>query len=100
MGSLWYPDMTKEEQQKWLNSQVKSPKSCSFYTPTHQAFLEIDTVYVYCDRDAIFPMELQKAMVDEVKATGAQFREGHLAAGHWPSLSMPEALTTKLLEYV
>ncbi|OAA68584.1 hypothetical protein SPI_00779 [Niveomyces insectorum RCEF 264] len=99
-GPIFYPDLSKEDQQKWVASHRKHPKECSFYAPKRTSYHEVDVAYVYCEQDNAFPIVAQRAMVDEIKKSGVTFREVTLDSGHFPTLSMPDVLAEKVLEFI
>jgi predicted esterase len=100
IGAVFYPDLSKDEQQKWLEHLVKAPKSTSFYSPKKLSYTEIDTVFVYCEKDMAFPYPAQKAVIQALKSQGLQFQEESLPSGHFPSLSMPDRLADIIVKYI
>lgn len=77
----------------------KHPKACSFYSSPNSALAEIDTAYVYLERDVAFPLSAQKAMIATIKSQCINIREVSLPSGHFPSLSMPDRLAKMVLEF-
>ncbi|KAL7950100.1 Alpha/beta hydrolase fold-1 [Trichoderma barbatum] len=98
IGAIFYPDLPQEEQQKWLKTLKKHPKATSFYTPTNFAFTEIDTAFVYLEKDVAFPLFAQKTMVESIKEQGVNVQEETLPSGHFPSLSMPRELAQMVIK--
>ncbi len=73
MGALFYPDIPRAEQQKWLAMCKDHPKACSFYTPpSPSSFADIDTVYIFCEEDVLLPVAIQRAMVGALKNSGEE----------------------------
>jgi hypothetical protein len=99
IGAVFYTDLPKDEQQKWLKLLVKHPKSLSFYSPKSLSYMEIDTVFTYCEKDAAFPYPAQKAVIQAMKSQGLSIQEESLPSGHFPSLSMPDKLAGIVLKY-
>jgi hypothetical protein len=62
IGAVFYPDIPKDEHQRWLKLLVNHPKALSFYSPKNLSYTEIDTVFIYCEKDAAFPYPAQKAV--------------------------------------
>jgi len=52
IGSIFYSDLPLEEQQRWLKLLVKHPRALAFYSPKNISYTEIDTVFIYCEKDA------------------------------------------------
>ncbi|KJZ73458.1 hypothetical protein HIM_07252 [Hirsutella minnesotensis 3608] len=100
IGAVFYPDLAPEERDKWLARCTKHPKVCSFYTPKTTSYDRVDVAYVFCERDEAFPLAGQKAMVQGLKERGVQFREATLDSGHFPMLSMPEALANLVVQFI
>lgn len=94
---MFYPDLSKEEQRKWLSTLVKHPKECSFHSPKKTVYGEVDVAFVYCLQDQAFPHFAQQAMVNAIKETGVTFREITLDSGHFPMLSMPDVLADEIM---
>jgi hypothetical protein len=99
IGAIFYPDIAKDEQHKWLKLLVKHPKAPSFYSPKNLSYTEIDTVFVYCEKDVAFPYIAQKAVIQAMKSQGLPIQEESLPSGHFPSLSMPNKLADVVLKY-
>jgi hypothetical protein len=99
IGNIFYPDLPKDEQQKWLKLLVKHPKVLSFREPKALSYTEIDTVFVYCEKDTAFPYPAQKSVILAMKSQGVLIREESLPSGHFPSLSMPDRLADVVLKY-
>ena len=97
MGELFYPDLPKDEQQRLLGTLTKHPAACSFFSPNHQAYAEMDTAFFYCEKDTAIPLLAQEAMIGAIKQQGIPVREEYLASGHFPTLSMPGVLADKIL---
>jgi len=100
IGDIFYPDLPKDEQKKVLQSLTNlHPKACSFWSPTHQSFVGIETAFVFCTKDRAFPYPAQMAMVDGLEeAFGIKIRKVTLESGHFPFLSMPETTATKIID--
>lgn len=94
-----YPDIPKDEQEKWLKLTVNHPKSCSFHSPKSLSYMDIETVFIYCEKDVGFPYPAQIAVVQALKSQGAKIQEETLPSGHFPSLSMPDKLAEIVLKY-
>ncbi|KAJ2978963.1 hypothetical protein NQ176_g3525 [Zarea fungicola] len=92
IGAMFYPDLPKAEQEKWLKLLVKHPKASSFYEPKTFSYMEIETVFVSCEKDMAFPYAAQKTIVEGMQSNGVNIREESLPSGHFPNLSMPERL--------
>ncbi|KAF9872135.1 hypothetical protein CkaCkLH20_10472 [Colletotrichum karsti] len=101
-GSVFYSDLPKAEHQKLKDLLRSFPIACAAYVPKAKAYLNIKTVYVYCENDLAVPLSVQRMLVDKVKELGVGVKEESLPAGHFPSLSMPGELARvieRLLEY-
>lgn len=70
IGAVFYPDIPTDEQQKWLKLLVNHPKALSFYSPKNLSYTEIDTVFIYCEKDVAFPYPAQKAVIQAMKSQG------------------------------
>jgi hypothetical protein len=99
IGAVFYPDIPKDEHQRWLKLLVNHPKALSFYSPKNLSYTEIDTVFIYCEKDAAFPYLAQKDVIQAMKSQGLRIREESLPSGHFPSLSMPDKLADVVLKY-
>ncbi|KAK2596155.1 hypothetical protein QQS21_006432 [Conoideocrella luteorostrata] len=99
-GPVFYPDLPKDQQQKWLSTLIKHPRQCSFHCPSKTAYSEIDVAFVYCKQDVAFPYFAQRAMVEVLKAKGVEFQEVTLDSGHFPMLSMPNVLSERILQLI
>ncbi|KAJ2983893.1 hypothetical protein NQ176_g357 [Zarea fungicola] len=86
IGAMFYPDLPKEEQEKWLKLLVRHPKASSFYEPKSFSYMEIETVFVSCEMDMAFPYGAQKALIEGMQSNGVNIREETLPSGHFPNL--------------
>lgn len=98
-GPFFHPDISHQDQQSALRHLVKHPKACSFYSPENTAYTEIDTTFVYCEKDMAFPQAAQRYMIMPLKDRGVKVDEEALPSGHFPSLSMPDRLAEIMLKY-
>jgi pimeloyl-ACP methyl ester carboxylesterase len=57
---------------------------------------QIASTYVSCTEDRVIPIEVQRAMIEAVRATGVAIEEVSLPASHSPFLSMPDRLADSL----
>ena len=99
IGDIFYPDLTKEQQEKYLALLAWHPKACSLYEPTAFAYREIDMTYVFCEKDAAAPLVGQKFLAGAIKDSGVNFTEETLPAGHFPFLSMPKEFADIVMKY-
>lgn len=99
-GDIFYSDLPREEQLKWMSCCTKHPKACSFYAPKTMPRNEIDSTFFYTEYDQAFPVDMQRAMVGQLKAGGVQIGEVSLKSSHSPMLSMPDVLAEKILEVI
>lgn len=67
--------------------------------PKNLLYTEIDTVFIYCEKDAAFPYPAQKAIIQAMKSQGLRIQEDSVPSGHFRSLSMPDKLADVVLKY-
>ncbi|KAF2108866.1 hypothetical protein BDV96DRAFT_530338 [Lophiotrema nucula] len=89
-GYHLYTDVSPSEQQRWIKKLRKCPGNTQRDPLTQAGYLEHPVTYLFCEGDAALPLEVQKMMVEGVKAMGGKVEEESCEASHSPFLSMPE----------
>lgn len=90
-AAKFYNDLDAETTARCLAELAPySAKPCMFTPATYEAYRDIPSTYLLCEKDASIPFDLQKAMVatageDLVKPTIC-------GAGHSPMLSTPHVV--------
>ncbi|KAL0932690.1 uncharacterized protein CTRU02_211653 [Colletotrichum truncatum] len=92
IGALLYSDLPRKEHQRWLKLLRPFPIASSQYPTQSPAYRDIETLYIYCENDALLPSVVQRSLVTKVRERGFEVHEESLQAGHFPSLSMPKEL--------
>ncbi|TKW49998.1 hypothetical protein CTA1_10343, partial [Colletotrichum tanaceti] len=99
-SDLFYSDVPKTEHERWASLWTATPAACSQYRTKSLAYKDIDTAYIYTEKDAGFPAEVQRIVVGRVKDLGVGIREESLPSGHFPSLSMPREFADLFIQII
>ncbi|KAH7554706.1 Alpha/beta hydrolase fold-1 [Bipolaris maydis] len=85
--NVLYNDLPPAEQQKW-GEKLQCHAYDTFYAKaTAASWKKIPTNYLLCEDDLAIPREGQQAMIEGVKAVGADIEVTSIKVGHSPFLS-------------
>jgi hypothetical protein len=95
--SLFYNDLSKEEQEHWMSELAPIPVSTQLVTVTYAAYQHFPSSYLYCSGDQGLTLDLQEMMVN---GTGASFEKESCTASHSPFLSQPQVVLDIVRKWV
>lgn len=86
----FYNDLDDETAEKYLAAIVYQAAPCVHTPLTYEAYRDVPTSYLFCTKDAGFPLIAQQMMA-KIPGEGA-VRTYSIDAGHFAMLSQPEAV--------
>jgi hypothetical protein len=88
-ASKFYNDLDPETTAKCISELVPYQAKPTLYTPTtYEAYRDVPSTYLLCEKDAAIPFDLQKTMVS---LAGDEALRSHICeTGHSPMLGAPQ----------
>lgn len=91
-GYWFYNDVPEKDQAKWINMLVPQAWAVCCSPGPHNAWEDIPTSYLICNKDNALAPEGQRAMIDGIRASGLTIKAEQCDASHSPFLSQVDML--------
>lgn len=96
-ATIFYNDLSKEEQDAQIEKLGTFSYQMYFQKTTWAPYREVASSFVYCTKDNAIPLPIQQGMV---KGSGVTFKETTVEASHSPFLSKVDEVTKAIVEAV